>query len=42
MAVIGPAGMSAYQIAVSNGYTGSEQDWLDETENLSIAYSISL
>ena len=25
----GPPGASAYQVAVDNGFTGSEQDWLN-------------
>lgn len=25
----GPEGLSAYQVAVANGFVGSEQDWLD-------------
>lgn len=40
--VMGPSGASAYQIAVQNGYVGTEIQWLQENENLIIAYSISL
>lgn len=29
MSLIGPAGKSAYQIAVDNGYTGTEEQWLE-------------
>jgi OmcA/MtrC family decaheme c-type cytochrome len=28
----GPAGLSAYQIAVNNGFTGTEQEWLDSLQ----------
>ena len=29
MAQAGPQGFSAYQVAVKNGFVGSEQEWLD-------------
>lgn len=29
----GPIGLSAYQLAVDNGFTGTEQDWLDSLES---------
>lgn len=29
----GPAGLSAYQIAVLHGFIGTEQEWLDLIEN---------
>lgn len=28
----GPAGLSAYEIAVDNGFTGTEQEWLDSLQ----------
>jgi hypothetical protein len=28
-ATSGPRGLSAYEVAVDNGFTGSEQEWLD-------------
>ena len=33
-AVAGRPGLSAYQIAVLNGYTGSEEQWLASLETL--------
>ncbi len=48
---VGPTGKSAYQIAVKNGYTGTEAEWLasiggdisDTTfdTNLTLLYSIA-
>lgn len=29
----GPPGKSAYQVAVQNGFVGTEQDWLNSLEN---------
>lgn len=29
----GPPGLSAYQVAVQNGFGGTEQDWLNSLEN---------
>ena len=29
---IGPQGLSAYQVAVQNGFVGTEQDWLDSVQ----------
>lgn len=29
----GPQGLSAYQIAVNNGFSGTEQEWLDSLNN---------
>lgn len=29
----GPPGLSAYQLAVNNGFTGTEQNWLDSLGN---------
>lgn len=29
IAQAGPAGLSAYQVAVKNGFVGTEQEWLD-------------
>ena len=30
---LGPPGKSAYQVALDNGFVGTEQDWLDSLEN---------
>lgn len=30
---VGPAGQSAYQVAVANGFVGTEQQWLDSLAN---------
>jgi len=29
----GPPGRSAYQVALDNGFVGTEQDWLDSLES---------
>lgn len=29
----GPIGLSAYQVALSNGFVGTEQDWLESLKN---------
>lgn len=29
---IGPQGLSAYQVAVQNGFAGTEQDWVDSVQ----------
>lgn len=31
---IGPQGLSAYQVAVANGFVGTEEEWLDAQLNL--------
>lgn len=30
---VGPQGLSAYQIAVANGFIGTEQEWLDSLKS---------
>ena len=35
----GNTGMSAYEIAVKNGFVGSEQDWLDSLKTNAIEWS---
>ena len=31
--ITGPPGKSAYQVALDNGFIGTEQNWLDSLEN---------
>lgn len=42
--VIGPSGPSAYDTAVSNGFVGTEQDWLDSLQGVDgdSAYQVAL
>lgn len=34
VSVVGPSGKSAYQVALDNGFIGTEQDWLNSLENI--------
>jgi len=38
----GEDGLSAYEVAVANGFEGTEEEWLDSLNNCAIAFAIAL